>query len=78
MRHHATERCAAYQPSGPLAAQQAGVAMVHQELTLADELTVAENITLSVASRAALAWVRGAAVGFMLPSATALRNRRLI
>jgi ribose transport system ATP-binding protein len=35
-----------YRPSDPLDAQLAGVAMVHQELTLADQLSVAENVTL--------------------------------
>jgi ribose transport system ATP-binding protein len=35
-----------YQPVDPIAAQRAGVAMIHQELNLAPHLTVAENITL--------------------------------
>ena len=37
---------AEYQPVDPIAAQRAGVAMIHQELNLAPHLTVAENITL--------------------------------
>jgi ribose transport system ATP-binding protein len=37
---------AAYQPAGPLEARQAGVALIHQELSLCDHLTVAENILL--------------------------------
>ena len=35
-----------YRPEDPIAAQRAGVAMIHQELNLAPHLTVAENITL--------------------------------
>ncbi|MFM7554313.1 MAG: ATP-binding cassette domain-containing protein [Verrucomicrobiota bacterium] len=35
-----------YRPDGPIAAQRAGVAMIHQELNLAPHLSVAENITL--------------------------------
>ena len=35
-----------YRPSGPLDARQAGVALIHQELSLCDHLTVAENILL--------------------------------
>ena len=35
-----------YHPQDPMAAQRAGVAMIHQELNLAPHLTVAENITL--------------------------------
>ena len=35
-----------YRPRDPIAAQRAGVAMIHQELNLAPHLTVAENITL--------------------------------
>lgn len=37
---------AEYHPADPIAAQRAGVAMIHQELNLAPHLTVAENITL--------------------------------
>ena len=36
----------AYRPSGPLEAREAGVALIHQELSLCDHLTVAENILL--------------------------------
>jgi len=39
---------AAYAPRDPLAAREAGVAMIHQELSLAPHLTVMENITLGV------------------------------
>ena len=35
-----------YRPADPIAAQRAGVAMIHQELNLAPHLSVAENITL--------------------------------
>lgn len=35
-----------YAPSGPLAARQAGVAMIYQELNLAPHLTVEDNIML--------------------------------
>jgi len=35
-----------YQPSGPLAARQAGVAMIYQELNLAPHLTVEDNVML--------------------------------
>jgi len=37
-----------YVPRDPLAARQAGVAMIHQELSLAPHLTVMENIVLGV------------------------------
>ena len=37
---------APYAPRDPLAARQAGVAMIHQELSLAPHLTVMENIVL--------------------------------
>ena len=37
-----------YAPRDPLAARQAGVAMIHQELSLAPHLTVMENILLGV------------------------------
>src|SRR5262245_4087275 len=39
---------AAYAPRDPLAAREAGVAMIHQELSLAPHLTVMENIVLGV------------------------------
>lgn len=35
-----------FSPSGPLAARDAGIAMVHQELSLCPHLTVAENVML--------------------------------
>ena len=37
-----------YAPRDPLAAREAGVAMIHQELSLAPHLTVMENIVLGV------------------------------
>src|SRR3954464_9450832 len=37
---------APYAPGGPHAARLAGVAMIYQELTLAGDLTVAENVML--------------------------------
>jgi ABC-type sugar transport system ATPase subunit len=37
---------APFEPSSPLAAQRAGVAMIHQELSIIGALTVAENILL--------------------------------
>jgi len=38
-------------PEGPLAARDAGIAMVHQELSLCPHLTVAENILLGMEPR---------------------------
>ena len=38
----------AYAPENPSAARHAGVAMIHQELSLAADLTVTENITLGI------------------------------
>jgi len=38
----------AHAPKGPLAARDAGIAMVHQELSLCPHLTVAENILLGM------------------------------
>ncbi|HET7219983.1 MAG TPA: sugar ABC transporter ATP-binding protein [Vicinamibacterales bacterium] len=38
----------AYQPSNPMDARQAGVAMIYQELSLAPHLSVAENILLGM------------------------------
>ncbi|NUP95259.1 MAG: sugar ABC transporter ATP-binding protein, partial [Planctomycetaceae bacterium] len=35
-----------YRPDGPAQARRAGVAMIHQELSLALHLTVAENVSL--------------------------------
>ncbi|AMY11389.1 Ribose import ATP-binding protein RbsA [Luteitalea pratensis] len=37
---------APYTPAGPLEAREAGIALIHQELSLCDHLTVAENILL--------------------------------
>jgi len=39
---------APYAPRDPLAAREAGIAMIHQELSLAPHLTVMENIVLGV------------------------------
>lgn len=39
---------ASYRPRSPLEARRAGVAMIHQELSLAPHLTVMENIVLGV------------------------------
>jgi len=36
----------AYRPAGPLEAREAGIALIHQELSLCDHLSVAENILL--------------------------------
>ena len=38
----------AYAPASPLAARQAGVALIHQELSLCPHLTVAENILMGL------------------------------
>ncbi|MGV3614138.1 MAG: sugar ABC transporter ATP-binding protein [Fimbriimonas sp.] len=35
-----------YRPKGPLDARRSGIAMIHQELSLAPDLTVAENVLL--------------------------------
>ncbi|MEZ6013534.1 MAG: sugar ABC transporter ATP-binding protein [Planctomycetota bacterium] len=43
---------APYTPSGPGAARTARVAMIHQELALAPDLTVAENVVLGAEPRA--------------------------
>ncbi len=42
---------AIYSPRGPLEARQAGVAMIYQELNLAPDLSVADNITLGTEPR---------------------------
>jgi ribose transport system ATP-binding protein len=42
---------ASHAPAGPLAARDAGIAMVHQELSLCPHLTVAENILLGMEPR---------------------------
>jgi ribose transport system ATP-binding protein len=50
---------APYRPAGPVDARRAGVAMVHQELSLCPHLTVAENVLLG-AEPAAFGFVRRA------------------
>ncbi len=40
-----------YEPSSPAAARRAGVAMIHQELSLAPHLSVAENVLLGAEPR---------------------------
>ena len=55
---------AAYRPSGPLAARQAGIALIHQELSLCDHLTVAENILLGREPRRGGRYDRAAARAF--------------
>ncbi|BCS34328.1 sugar ABC transporter ATP-binding protein [Luteitalea sp. TBR-22] len=52
---------AAYRPAGPLEARQAGIALIHQELSLCDHLTVAENILLGREPRRAGRYDRAAA-----------------
>lgn len=47
-----------YKPANPLAARKAGVAMIYQELSLANHLTVEENITLGM-EPAVLGIIRG-------------------
>ena len=37
-----------YRPAGPLAARQAGIAMIYQELSLAPHLSVADNLVLGI------------------------------
>src|SRR5690348_7729175 len=37
-----------YSPSDPLDARKSGIALIHQELSLAPHLSVAENITMGV------------------------------
>ncbi len=58
-----------YAPSGPSDARRRGVAMVHQELTLAPDLTVAENVLLGA---------EPARFGFLNLSAGRLRVRRAL
>lgn len=48
---------APYQPNGPLHARRAGVAMIYQELTLASDLSVEDNIMLGQESRR-FGWLR--------------------
>lgn len=47
-----------YQPEAPMEARQAGIAMIYQELTLAQHLTVEENITLGIEHRGFLGMVK--------------------
>ena len=47
-----------YAPRGPVDALEQGVAMIYQELNLAPELTVAQNVLLGREPRGALGWVR--------------------
>jgi len=46
-----------FRPANPLGARRRGVAMIYQELSLADHLTVEENISLGV-EPATFGWVR--------------------
>ncbi|MEX2303277.1 MAG: sugar ABC transporter ATP-binding protein [Bryobacterales bacterium] len=48
-----------YQPSTPLEARHRGVAMIYQELALAPQLTVAENVLLGVEPTRRSFWGRG-------------------
>lgn len=48
----------AYQPGNPVAGRRAGVAMIYQELTIAGDLTVADNICLG-AWPARFGWIQG-------------------
>ena len=50
-----------YDPAGPLEARRAGIALIHQELSLCDHLTVAENILLGREPRRAGRYDRAAA-----------------
>jgi ribose transport system ATP-binding protein len=61
-----------YAPRDPLAAREAGIAMIHQELSLAPHLTVMENIVLGVEpARGPLGIVRFNRVREMAESALA-------
>ena len=48
---------APFRPNGPLSARRAGIAMIYQELNIAPDLTVAENIELGI-ERHTLGWLR--------------------
>jgi len=50
-----------YRPAGPLAAREAGIALIHQELSLCEHLTVAENILLGREPRTGGRYDRAAA-----------------
>lgn len=47
-----------YAPAGPVDALERGVAMIYQELNLAPELTVAQNVLLGREPRGALGWIQ--------------------
>jgi len=49
---------APYAPRGPIDALERGVAMIYQELNLAPELSVEQNILLGREPRGALGWIR--------------------
>ena len=49
-----------YAPAGPVDALALGVAMIYQELNLAPELSVAENILLGREPRGAFGWIKSA------------------
>ena len=51
----------AYRPDGPLAAREAGIALIHQELSLCEHMSVAENILLGREPRRAGRYDRAAA-----------------
>ena len=62
---------AAYSPRGPLEARAAGVAMIYQELSLAPDLSVEENVLLGV-EPTALGFVRRRAMRAQVEQALAL------
>lgn len=47
-----------YAPAGPVDALERGVAMIYQELNLAPELSVAQNVLLGREPRGALGWIQ--------------------
>ena len=49
-----------YEPAGPVEALALGVAMIYQELNLAPDLSVAENILLGREPRGAFGWIKAA------------------
>ena len=49
---------APYAPRGPVDALEQGVAMIYQELNLAPDLTVAQNVLLGREPRGTMGWVR--------------------
>ena len=59
-----------FAPADPLQARRSGVAMIHQELTLAPHLSVEANILLG-AERAAFGWLRRSACRSIASSALA-------